>query len=55
MANEDNKIKVPKQIEDFFRTSYRYYGKEISLNSNQSFSINQVSDLDKEQKGEYIC
>ena len=51
MANGDNQ--VSKKIDSFFRTSLKYFGKEISLNSNQQFSIDQISDTDKEQTGEY--
>lgn len=51
MANGDNQ--ASKKLDSFFRTSLKYYGKEIGLTSNQHFSIDQISDPDKEQAGEY--
>lgn len=46
MANGDNQ--ASKKIESFFRTSLKYYGKEIALPSNQHFSIDQISNPNKE-------
>ncbi len=51
MANGDNQ--ASKKIESFFRTSLKYYGKEIALPSNQHFSIDQISNPNKEQEGDY--
>ena len=51
MANGDNK--ASQKLENFLRTSLKYYGKKIRLNSYQHFSIDQISNPDKEQLGEY--
>ena len=51
MSNGDNQ--VSKKLKNFFSTSLKYYGKEIALTSNQHFSIDQISDPNKEQYGDY--
>ncbi len=48
MANETSQ--AFKKLENFFKTSIKYYGKRISLNSNQHFSIDQLCDLDNNQE-----
>lgn len=45
--------KAFKKLDTFLKTSLNYYGMKISLNSNQHFSIQQISNPDKEQIGEY--
>lgn len=50
---ENNVETVLEKLEDFFRNSLKYYGKEIALESNQSFSIEQIYDLEKQNAGEY--
>lgn len=49
---EDEK-QVLEKINDFWRKSLKYYGKEIALDSNQYFSINQICNDENLQKGIY--
>lgn len=49
---EDEKQALEK-ISAFWRKSLKYYGKEIALDSNQYFSINQICNDDNLQKGIY--
>ena len=51
MVIEDNK--AYKKIEKFFKTALKYYGKQIGLNSNQTFTIEQIKSPEKEKVGEY--
>lgn len=51
MANGDNK--ASQKLENFLKMSLKYCGKKICLNSYQHFSIDQISNLNKEQLGEY--
>ena len=51
MEIKDNK--ALKKLDIFLKTSLKYYGKKISLNSKQHFSIDQISNPNKEQIGEY--
>ena len=48
-----SKNDIEKKISIFFRTAFKYYGKEIGLTSNQPFFINQLCNPEKEQYGEY--
>ena len=42
-----------QKIEKFFKTAIKYYGKQIGLNSNQIFTIEQINDAEKEKAGVY--
>lgn len=47
------KLKVnqtTEKVTSFFMESLRYYGKEINLQSNQHFSIDQVVNKEKVYK-----
>ena len=43
-----SKNDIEKKISIFFRTAFKYYGKEIGLTSNQPFFINQLCNPEKE-------
>lgn len=50
------KLKVnqaTEKVTSFFMESLKYYGKEITLQSNQHFSIDKVVNKQKEKQGEY--
>ena len=50
----ENKINQTREkITDFLRKSIKYYGKEIALDSNQHFSINQICNDENLQNGIY--
>lgn len=50
----EDKIKQTREkITDFWRKSLKYYGKEIALDSNQYFGIDQIRNDENLQKG--IC
>lgn len=50
----EDKIKQTREkITDFWRKSFKYYGKEIALDSNQYFSIDQIRNDENLQKGIY--
>ncbi len=44
---------VAEKIEQFLRVSLKYFGKEISLPSNQYFRIDQIIDEEKKQESVY--
>ena len=50
---EDKMNQVNEKINKFFYKAFEYYGKEIALESNQYFSIDQIVDEEKQQQGEY--
>ena len=51
MESGDNQ--AAKKIDSFFRTSFKYYGKEIGLTSRQYFGIDQIINQNKDQDDEY--
>lgn len=44
---------VRNKLQDFFRNSFVYYGKEIALDSNQHFTIDQIVDNEQEEVNNY--
>lgn len=50
---EDRINQTREKIEDFWRKSLKYYGKEIVLGSNQYFSIDQIRNGENLQMGIY--
>ena len=44
---------VYNKIIKFFRISFTNFGKEIAIPSDQFFTINQISNIEKEKAGEY--
>lgn len=42
-----------KRINDFFKITLQFYGKEIGITSNQYFGINKIYNKENEQLGEY--
>lgn len=51
---EDKINQTREKITDFWRKSFKYYGKEITLDSNQHFSIDQIRNDENLQNGLYI-
>lgn len=50
---ENKAKKVQEKATTFFRNSLQYYGKEIALDSNQFFSIEQIVNDENLQNGIY--
>ncbi len=50
---EDKIKQMREKITDFWRKSFKYYGKEIALDSNQHFSIDQICNDENLQNGIY--
>ena len=50
---EDKNNQASEKITSFFRKSFEYYGKEIALESNQHFGIDQILNEEKQKQGEY--
>ena len=50
---EDKINQIREKITDFWRKSFKCYGKEIALDSNQYFSIDQIRNDENLQKGIY--
>lgn len=50
---EDKIKQTQEKITDFWRNSFKCFGKEIVLNSNQYFSIDQICNDENLQKGIY--
>lgn len=49
---EDKNNQASEKITSFLRKSFGYYGKELTLESNQHFGIDQILNK-KKQQGEY--
>ena len=50
---EDKIKQMREKITDFWRKSFKYHGKEIALDSNQHFSIDQICNDENLQNGIY--
>lgn len=50
---ENKAKKVQEKATTFFRNSLQYYGKEIALDTNQFFSIEQIVNDENLQNGIY--
>lgn len=44
---------INQKISTFFNVAFQYYGKEISLPSNQFFQINQLCNEEQEREGNF--
>ena len=50
---EDKITQIQEKITDFWRKSFKFFGKEIALDSNQHFGIDQIRNDENLQKGIY--